>query len=121
MVAAVSEGGSGDAKAPSIPWTAVPQKTPGLVTRTIADETVVVPIKGRLAQLQNLYILTPVGSHLWSEIDGSKDLQSLHVSILEAFEVGTEEARKDLLEFIQSMLEAGLVHLGVSGEEVTAR
>jgi hypothetical protein len=106
---------------PGIPWTAVPVKTPGLVTRTIVDETVVVPIRGRLAQLQNLYILTPVGSHLWSEIDGAKDLRALHDSVLENYDVGADEARADLIEFIRNMREAGLLGFSSSGDEVLAR
>ena len=107
--------------APPLPWDGVPRKTPGLVTRTIVDETVVVPVKGRLAQLQNLYILTPVGNHIWSAIDGVNDLQALHRSILEAYDVGAEEAQADLFEFVQSMLDAGLLLFGPSGEEASVR
>lgn len=101
-----------------IPWTAVPCKSQGLVTRTIADETVVVPVRGRLAQLQNIHVLTPVGAHLWAQIDGTKDLGTLHASILAAYEVDAEQAREDLLEFLHSLLAAGLVELagGSSGE-----
>lgn len=111
----------GSVALPPLPWNAVPRKTPGLVTRTIVDETVVVPVKGRLAQLQNLYILTPVGNHIWSAIDGVNDLDALHRSILDAYDVGDEEARTDLLEFIRSMIEAGLLQFADPGEEASAR
>lgn len=105
---------------PSIPWTSVPAKTPGLVTRMIADETVVVPIKGKLAQMQVLYVLTPVANHLWTQMDGLKDLQALHASIVEAYDVAEEQARADLLDFVHSMLDSGLIHLNAPGDEVAS-
>jgi hypothetical protein len=100
----------------SIPWTSVPAKTPGLVTRMVADETLVVPIKGQLAHMQVLYVLTPVANHLWTQMDGVKDLQALHASIVEAYDVAEDQARTDLLDFVQSMLDSGLIHLTAPGE-----
>ena len=98
-----------------LPWTAVPSKTKDLVTRTIADETVVVPVRGRLAQLQNIYVLSPVGAHLWAEIDGSKDLRALHQSVLSAYAVDDAQAQEDLQEFLHSILDAGLCQLTAPG------
>jgi hypothetical protein len=103
--------GEPDGALSEIPWTARPAKASGLVTRVIAGETVVVPVRGHLAQLQNLYVLTPVGSHVWALMDGTLDLAGLHASILDAYDVGADQARADLLDFLRSMLGARLIDL----------
>jgi hypothetical protein len=97
---------------PTFDAAAVPRKSEGLVTRSIADETVVVPVRGRLAQLQNLYVLSEVGRHLWDEIDGERSIETLRQSVLSAYEVTEEQADRDLVEFFGTMVEAGLVHFG---------
>ena len=37
----------------------------GLVTRSIAGETIIVPICGRLGDLDSIFTLNEVGSHIW--------------------------------------------------------
>ena len=101
----------------SLDWSLVPRKTEGLVTRTIADETVVVPIRGQLAQMQNLYVLSPVGQHLWAEIDGARSLADLRRSLVEAYDVADDVAESDLVVFFNEIREAGLVQLAPSPEE----
>lgn len=117
---------SADAGTPTVPAasfdaSAIPRKSEGLVTRSIADETVVVPVRGRLAQLQNLYVLSDVGRHLWDEIDGARTLGSLRASVLLAYDVTEAQAERDLMEFIGAMVEAGLLHFGPTAEESSTR
>jgi|JI102314A2RNA_FD_contig_81_1727820_length_684_multi_2_in_0_out_0_3 hypothetical protein len=106
---------------PTFDAAAVPRKSEGLVTRSIADETVVVPVRGRLAQLQNLYVLSEVGRHLWDEIDGERSIETLRQSVLSAYEVTEEQADRDLVEFFGTMVEAGLVHFGSDPGESSPR
>lgn len=101
----------------TVEWSLVPRKTDGLVTRTIADETVVVPIRGQLAQMQNLYVLSPVGQHLWAEIDGARSLADLKRSLVEAYEVSEAMAESDLVEFFEEIRAAGLVQMTPGAEE----
>lgn len=117
---------SADAGTPTVPSvsfdaSAIPRKSEGLVTRSIADETVVVPVRGRLAQLQNLYVLSEVGRHLWEEIDGARTIGALRESVLLAYDVTEEQADRDLMEFIGAMVEAGLLHFGSTAEESAPR
>ena len=92
------------------------RKSSQLVTREIAEETILVPIKGELASLQQIFVLNPVAAFIWEQIDGTQDLAALHASILESFDVGAQEARGDLEELIAALEQAGLIE-AVASEE----
>jgi len=83
-------------------WQRVYRKNDSVVLREIADEILLVPVRGRLAQLQQLFVLNPVAHYIWQEIDGSNDLGSIHRSLVDCFEVQADEARSDLLELIEN-------------------
>lgn len=85
-----------------------------IVARDIAGETILVPVRGNLADMQSIFSLNPVGAFLWEQIDGQQDLEVVLAKVLEDFEVEREDAASDLLEFITRLLEAGLI------EEVSA-
>jgi hypothetical protein len=95
------------------------RKSRQLVTREIAEETILVPIKGELASLQQIFVLNPVAAYIWEQIDGARDLRAIHAGILESFEVGAKEARDDLAELIDALEEAGLVERVASAEPTT--
>ena len=81
----------------------------------IADETLVVPFKGTLASLQQLFALNPVAAFVWQRIDGRATLDSILADVLQSFEVSRERAWADLQELVAGLRDAGLVH-EVTGE-----
>ena len=83
-----------------------------MVARKIAGETFLVPVKGELAQLHRLFALNAVGAFIWEQIDGRRDLDVIHSGLLEEFEVSAEQARQDLGEYVERLLEAGLIEVG---------
>jgi hypothetical protein len=95
--------------APSLAPDARFEKIPEVVRRDIADETLLVPVRGGLARLQRIFVLNPVAAHVWELLDGSRDLAALERGIVERFEVSEEQARCDLHEFLGSLLEAALI------------
>lgn len=84
-------------------------KNPGLVTRRIAEETMLVPVKGKLAQLQKIFVLNPVAAHVWERLDGESPLRDVLSSITAEFDVSEDEARCDLLELVDTLLAADLI------------
>jgi len=85
------------------------RKKPDIVTRGIAGETLLVPIKGELADLQKVFVLQGVGEFIWGKIDGARDRDSIVQDILEVFDVDLETALQDLQIFIEELSRAGLV------------
>lgn len=90
-------------------WDRVLAPREALVAREIAGEVILVPVRGKLAQLKRVFVLNPVGAHIWGRLDGERDLAAIHRGIVEAFEVTETEAEEDLFEFIASLEEANLV------------
>ena len=84
------------------------------VTRRIADETLLIPIRSHLADMQNIFALeSQVAEYIWQRLDGKRTLEEIHRGITTEFEVEKGHAGSDLQEFISQLLEAGLI------EEVT--
>ena len=84
------------------------------VTRQIADETLLIPIRSHLADMQNIFALeNQVAEYIWQQLDGKRNLEEIHRGITTEFEVENGQAGSDLEEFISQLLEAGLI------EEVT--
>ncbi len=90
-------------------WGRVFAPKEALVAREIAGEVILVPVRGKLAQLKRVFVLNPVGAHIWGQLDGDRDLATIHRGIVEAFEVTDAQAEVDLFEFIGSLEEADLV------------
>ncbi|MFZ2198247.1 MAG: PqqD family protein [Thermodesulfovibrionales bacterium] len=82
-----------------------------IVSRAIAGDTILVPIRGKLADMQVIYSLGPVAALLWEQIDGRNTNEILLAKVLENFEVGQEEAQQDILEFTEELLKAGLIEV----------
>ncbi len=80
-----------------------------MVTREIAGEVILVPVRGKLAQLQRIFVLNPIGAYIWQRLDGESDLAAIHRGLVDAFEVTVGEAEADLLEYLGALEDAGLV------------
>ncbi len=64
-----------------------PHGTKEAVTRTIAGETVLVPLASPHAPMQNYYLFNKVGSFLWKHLDGTRSRADLSVLVREQFSV----------------------------------
>lgn len=85
-----------------------------VVSRRIGGELFLVPVKGQLADMQNIFTLTPVAAYIWDGLDGKKKVNEIRDDIIASFDVGKEQADSDIQEFIAELLEAGLIHEGTS-------
>jgi hypothetical protein len=84
-------------------------KEKDLVTRNVAGETIIVPIKNRVGDLDSIYTLNGVGTVIWELIDGKKSVTQIAEEIYLIYDVTAEEAKKDTVDFITTLKEAGLV------------
>jgi hypothetical protein len=84
-------------------------KDPNIVFRKIADECILVPIKQKASEVDSIYTINEVGNFIWEQIDGVKLLSEIRDAIVNEFEVNSEEAEVDLLEFLQQLGKVGAV------------
>ena len=92
-------------------WKKTYKKNPQIVSRRIADEFILVPIKQKVGDLQNIYTFNELGSRAWDLIDGQrteKDIQSL---IADEFEVSSEDLQRDLRGFLGELESLELIKL----------
>ena len=84
-------------------------KDPSIVSRNIAGEQILVPIRKKAGEIESIFTLNEVASRIWELLDGEKQVKEIKNAIVEEFEVSPKEAEADLLKFLQQLEEAGAV------------
>lgn len=84
-------------------------RLPDIVPRHIAGDTILVPVRGELARVQQLFVLDEVGEFIWNQIDGVRSTQALISLVLQSYDVDEGTAQEDTLEFLTDLEDAGLV------------
>jgi hypothetical protein len=85
------------------------RKQEDIVTRQIAGETLLVPIRSNLADMQKIYGLNPLGDYIWQQLDGKRSLTEILAEVAGNFDVTEEQAEIDIREFISQLTEAGII------------
>ena len=80
-----------------------------LVTRDIAGENIIVPIKGHVGDLEGIFTLNEVGAMIWRLIDGKTTGHQLAEAVRDEYDVDASEAEQDVVDFLQSLEDAGLI------------
>ena len=88
-----------------------------VVTRRIVGETIIVPVRSHVVDLDCIYTLDEVGTLIWERLDGQTDGHQIVAAVCQEYEVTPEEAAHDLQEFLHTMEAAGLIRLCQDHEE----
>lgn len=80
-----------------------------IVTRRVLDETLLVPISGDLASMDELYTLNDTGAFIWQALDGTRPLAEIGQQLAQEYDGPPEEIETDLVEIVRDLIEAGLV------------
>lgn len=82
------------------------RQTPRCAFQVIDGTAFVVMPRDRM-----LHMLNEVGTHVWKFLDTERALDEIVDAVTEAFEVGDDVAGRDVREFLQEMLDRGLVEI----------
>ena len=74
-----------------------------IATRKIGGETLLVPIRGRLAEMRNLFMLNPVAEFIWDRLEQDRTSGSILDDIVDEFEVDRQVAENDLLALVRRL------------------
>lgn len=85
------------------------QKDPDIVSRKIADEVILVPIRQNVGDLESIYTLKEVGARIWELIDGKRKIYQIRDTILEEFDVTPQKIEKDLAKYIKELEKIGAI------------
>jgi hypothetical protein len=78
------------------------KKSDSIVSRRIADEFILVPIRQNVGDLESISTLNEVAARIWELIDGKKKVE-IKDKIVEEFEVTPQQAEKDLIEYLKQL------------------
>jgi hypothetical protein len=79
------------------------------VSRKIAEETLVVPIRGKVGDLNCIFSLNPLGSELWNQMQQEFSAAELTDWVLERYDVTPQVAALDVAAFLKDLESAGLI------------
>ena len=79
------------------------QKKTSTISRTVADEVILVPIQSNTASLEKVYIIKGTGRRIWELIDGRKSVEKIRRQIVREFKVTPQEAEEDLVSFLREL------------------
>ena len=88
-------------------------KDSNLVTRRIAGETIIVPVRAHVANLDYVYTLNEVGTLIWELINGRTSVSEIVEAVCSQYDIAPKEAAKDVLDFLGSLEAASLIHPSV--------
>lgn len=77
----------------------------GFVYRQIAGGHVVIPVGGNIADFNGVITLNETAAFLWQKLQGGTQADELVSSLLVEYEVGEEQAREDVSEFLALLKE----------------
>jgi hypothetical protein len=78
-------------------------REPSIVSRQIAGESILVPIRQRAGEVESIYTLNEVAALIWELLDGERDLGTICDMVVAEFEVGSAEAETDVVDFVRQL------------------
>lgn len=89
--------------------TAIFRRSPQLVCRPVGGESILVPIRHNVGDLDFVYTLSPVAARVWAHLDGTKTVDQIVSAIVEEFDVARETAFGDVTELLADLASVALV------------
>ena len=79
------------------------RKDDSVVSRKIADEVILVPIRKNVGDLESIYTFDEVGARIWELIDGKRRLEEIKDILLSEFDVAEGTLVTDMQNFISQV------------------
>ena len=85
------------------------QRTEEFVARAIAGETVLVPIRRQIGDLESIYTLNEVATFIWERLATPSTVAEIALALEDAFAGDPAEMRGDLGAFLTEILDLGAI------------
>lgn len=85
------------------------ERDPAAVTRIFGAETVIVPVRGNVADLMSVYTLNDTGTFLWELCNGQRTVAELVQALVESFDVPPGDAWTDAEKVLEDLRNEGLL------------
>ncbi len=87
------------------------EKEPNVVSREIAGEQILVPVRKKTADMASIFVLNETGARIWRLLDGQHTLGEIGEILALEYEVEPETARADIARVVDELCELGMLRL----------
>ncbi|HXA77785.1 MAG TPA: PqqD family protein [Candidatus Acidoferrales bacterium] len=85
------------------------RRSRNVVSRVVADEAIVVPIRRGAADMDSIYTFNETGTTLWAMIEANRSATDLAARLQTEYGLSAENAAADTEKFLADLSEAGLI------------
>ena len=79
------------------------------VFRDIGGETILVPVRAGVTELDSLFTLNEVGAVVWKAVEARSSVQEIVTAVLAEFEIEPSSAESDVFEFLDVLIKRDLI------------
>jgi hypothetical protein len=80
-----------------------------VVSRIVADEALVVPIRSGVGDLDSIYTFNDSGTQLWTMIESGRSAEALVQHLQKTFGITPDQAKADVERFLGELAEERLI------------
>jgi coenzyme PQQ biosynthesis protein PqqD len=84
-------------------------RSDSLVTRDLAGEKIIVPVRGKVGDLNNIYTLNGVASDIWNLLDGQRTVAQIVTELEQQYDVDAATLANDVSRTLEELSGEGLV------------
>ena len=85
------------------------RRASSIVSTQVSDGVILVPIRQRAGDLDDVYTLNETAARIWEHIDGQRSLREIRDLLVEEFDVGEDQAQRDVAVLVAEMEAAGVL------------
>ena len=86
-------------------------RSQAVVSRRIAGETLIVPVRGKVGDLASIYSFNETGSLIWQTLESPKRLAELIDAVQQEYAIEREQAERDVKQFLNDTQSVGLIEV----------
>ena len=94
---------------PHLDGTSVFRRTQDVVCRSVGAESILVPIRNNVGNLDFVYTLSPVAARIWTLLDGVKSADEIVDVICSEYDIDRDTALADLTALVRDLAEVSLI------------
>jgi hypothetical protein len=81
--------------------------------RQVGTESILVPVRNHVGDLDSVYVFTSVAARIWALIDGERDVNEIVAAICSEYDAEPSVVRADVDELLGSLEGAALIGAAV--------
>jgi hypothetical protein len=85
------------------------QRSESLVTRDLAGEKIIVPVRGKVGDLNSIYTLNSVANEIWLLLDGRRTVHEIVDSMQDEYDVDPAILTDDVCRVLEELSQEGLI------------